>query len=225
MARIERHRAERGSQKWLQVLINQRPELINDELRGRIRLKGGERIEWRSPLESDKYSEYSDGAYLDRLDITLKKKPLDAFWPNRGLVWDALGRTDRGDLLLVEAKAHIGEMVSFGTGAEESSLDLIQKSLSETKSFIESTSEADWTSTFYRYTNRLAHLYFFRKLNELPAYLIFLYFINAEDMNGPRTQEKWEKEIKDLKAILGLGNHKLSPYVLDVFVDVEKLRK
>ena len=57
----------------------------------------------------------------------------------------------------------------------------------------------------------------------LPAYLVFLYFVNAADVAGPKSREEWEGAIKLLHNFLGLNRHKLSPYVVDVFIDVGEL--
>lgn len=223
MPRIEQQPAKKGSQKWLQKLVNYRPELLSRELAPVIGLAPGNQIFWRSPLENDSYSEYSDSAFLERLDIKLPKKSLEMFWPKRGPVWDGLGHTSGGDLILLEAKAHIGEMVSPPTAAGETSLPKIRKSLDDTKIFLGSNSLHDWASTFYQYTNRLAHLYLLRELNGLPANLVFLYFVNAADVAGPKTREEWEGAIKLLHNFLGINRHKLSPYVIDVYIDVGKL--
>ena len=47
---------------------------------------------------------------VDDLDaLTLPQRSLSSFWPRRGPQWDGLARTGRGDLLLVEAKAHVAD--------------------------------------------------------------------------------------------------------------------
>jgi hypothetical protein len=98
------------------------------------------------------------------------------------------------------------------------------ESLDATKRFLGSHSGADWTTCFYQYTNRLAHLYLLRELNGLPAYLLFLYFINDTEMNGPHSQSEWEGAIKLLEAFLGIRQqHGLSKYVFHVFLDVAEL--
>jgi len=223
MPRIEQQLAKKGSQKWLQQLVNDRPDLLVRELTPALRLALGDRILWLSPIESDVYSEYSDSAFLELLDINLQKNSLEMFWPKRGPVWDGLGHTGAGDFILLEAKAHIGEMVSPPTAAGHTSLPKIRKSLDDTKKFLGSKSLHDWASTFYQYTNRLAHLYLLRELNGLPAYLVFLYFVNAADVAGPKTREEWEGAIKLLHNFLGINRHKLSAYVIDVYIDVGEL--
>ena len=124
---------------------------------------------------------------------------------------------------MLEAKSHISELLSPKTGAGETSLRKIKKSLDETKTFLHSNSEHDWTSTFYQYTNRLAHLYLLRVLNEVPAYLVFVYFMNDKDMNGPRSIDEWSGAIALLHSFLGIGRHKLSKYIADIFIDVQML--
>ena len=216
--------AAKGSKKWLQILVNERTDLINTLLATSLQCVA-ESIRWRSPLKDDDYAEYSDQEFVDRLGVSLKQVPLKAFWPRNGPHWDALANTDRREVILVEAKAHIPELVSDPTAAGESSLPKILDSLSATKQFIGSHSQADWSTCFYQYTNRLAHLYLLRKLNKLPAYLLFVYFLNDKEMGGPTTKLEWEAAIALLEEFLGIRErHSLSAYVVRAFVDVELLK-
>jgi len=95
--------------------------------------------------------------------------------------------------------------------------------LDETKTFLHSNSEHDWASTFYQYTNRLAHLYLLRELNDVSAYLIFVYFLNDEDMHDPKSIDEWHGAIKLLHSFLGVGRHRLSEFTADIFIDVRML--
>ena len=82
---------------------------------------------WNGNLLFEKNSEYRDEAYLSQLDITERiEYPLRSFWPQRGPQWDALGRSGRDSVLLVEAKANIPEMKSGGSGAKTESLTQIR---------------------------------------------------------------------------------------------------
>ena len=66
----------------------------------------------------------------------------------------------------MEAKAHIAEMVTAPTQARgESALQQIQESLRRVKAFVNSKAPVDWSTNFYQYSNRLAHLYFLREMN------------------------------------------------------------
>jgi len=88
---------------------------------------------------------------------------------------------------------------------------------------LHSTTEHDWTSTFYQYTNRLAHLYLLRALNEVPAYLVFVYFVNDKEMNGPQSIDEWHGALSPLTSYLGIGSHRLKKYIADIFIDVGML--
>lgn len=223
MPRISQGPGVKGSQKWIQKLVNEKPDLLNSPIRTQLDLPDTEKITWLSPIADDDYAEYQDEAFLDLLGIKLPKVSLSDFWPSRGPVWDGLGKSETEKVFLVEAKSHISEVLSPKTGARVTSLRKIKKSLDETKTFLHSNSEHDWASTFYQYTNRLAHLYLLRELNDVSAYLIFVYFLNDEDMNGPKSIDEWHGAIKLLHSFLGVGRHRLSEFTADIFIDVRML--
>jgi hypothetical protein len=81
--RREQGPASRGSQKWLQVLINRHPHLLNQKL-GREIGVSPEEIRWLSPVEEDGYAEYQDGEFIEKLGVALNSLPLHSFWPARG---------------------------------------------------------------------------------------------------------------------------------------------
>jgi hypothetical protein len=169
--------AAKGSQRWLQVAVNRLPSTIYDALRVAAKLPPSTRIEWVSPLASESFAEYSDGDVATRLGIELKKRPLEDFWPQRGPRWDGLARASTGDVFLVEAKAHVAEMVSGPCRASRASRQKIAESLRAVQREIAPNSEKiDWTGTFYQYANRLAHLHLLRRQNGVPAHLVYVYF-------------------------------------------------
>jgi len=214
--------AQKGSQKWIQKLVNERPELLSSRIARELKLPDDDHVLWLSPLKSEGYAEYFDQASLDKLGVKLEKRPLRGFWPENGPHWDGLGKTVESEkLLLVEAKSHISELVSSARAGDDS-LQKVRKSLDETKRFLNSNSNADWTVGFYQFVNRLAHLYLLRQ-NDLPAYLVFVYFLNDSEMSGPTTVDEWRGALNLLHAHLGLGRHKLRNYILDVFIDVSRI--
>ena len=82
----------------------------------------------------------------------------------------------------------------------------------------------DWSGKLYQYANRIAHLYLLRELNRIPAYLLFIYFIGDRDVDGPQTTEEWKAAIEEAERALGLPTrHRLSDYVVDIFVHVDEL--
>ena len=223
MPRIQQGPGVKGSQKWIQKLVNEKPDLFNSFIRIQLNLPETDTITWLSPIADDDYAEYQDEAFLDLLGIKLPKVSLSDFWPSRGPVWDGLGKSETEKVFLVEAKSHISEVLSPKTGARVTSLRKIKKSLDETKTFLHSNAEHDWASTFYQYTNRLAHLYLLRELNDVSAYLIFVYFLNDEDMNGPKSIDEWIDAISLLRSYLGVGRHRLDKYVAEIFIDIDEI--
>ena len=142
----------------------------------------------------------------------------------RGPQWDALARVGSCGALLVEAKANIPEIVSPGSGAEGERRVLLEKSLSELKSFLHVDPGIPWSGKFYQYANRLAHLYFLREVNRQDAYLAFVYFTGDSDVEGPATVAEWKAALTVAKCALGIPKrHRLSKYMADVFVDVSEM--
>jgi len=186
MARFPQTQAEKGSQKWIQKLVNDKPEILNSQIWSTLNFSEKENIQWLSPQKNDDYAEYRDQAFLKLLNVKLKKLPLDEFWPKGGPQWDALGRSTSGKLFLVEAKSHIRELISTLHAKNKNSVKRILKSLREVKNYLGSNMDFDWSKGFYQYTNRLAHFYLLRK-NGLNAYLVFVYFINDLQVKGPTT--------------------------------------
>ena len=179
-----------------------------------------------SPLASESFAEYSDGDVVTRLGIELKKRPLEDFWPQRGPRWDGLARASTGDVFLIEAKAHVAEMVSGPCRASPASHQKIAESLRAMQREIAPNSERiDWTGTFYQYANRLAHLHLLRRQNGVPAHLVYVYFLNATDVGGPSRREEYEGATKVIEHYLGIRRTRLSPFVHKLYVDVAGLEK
>lgn len=223
MARFPQPEANRGSQKWIQKLVNEKESLFNSHVGRSLRLSDGENIDWLSPLKSDEYAEYRDQAFLDKLKIRLEKTRLEQFWPARGPQWDALGKTSLGKVLLVEAKSHISELISSLQAESTESKTRIRRSLEVTKHALNCHANVDWSQRFYQYTNRLAHLYLLRE-NDVPAYLVFVYFLNDAEMKGPSTVLEWEGAEQLLHSYLGLGRNMLWKFITEVYIDVRELQ-
>jgi hypothetical protein len=223
MSRLRQKPADKGSQKWLQLLVNRAPHLLHPALAGPLNFSATDKIVWVSPRTDDDYAEYRDEAFLSKVGAQVDRAPLSGFWPARGPQWDALGRTSRGEPLLVEAKAHIPELLSNGCQAAGRSLSVIRASVERVKRAVGSRAERDWCTDYYQYTNRLAHLYFLRILNRVPAYLVFLYFLNDATTGGPRTAEEWAGALRLVHAQLGIDDRRLEKTfgstVIEIFID------
>ena len=224
MSRYPQDSNSHGSLKDLQIAINAKKKYLNAEISKVIGKQMN--IDWRSPLQSDDYTEYRDEDFLRNLGILNRTRyPLTNFWPDNGPQWDALGVSD-DEVILVEAKANIPEMVSPGTSAEDSqSIKKIRNSLDEVKKYLSVSNSIDWTGTFYQYVNRIAHLYYLREKNNIKAHLFFIYFINDVTVQGPKTKDEWLGAIQTMECYLGLAKkHKLRKYIHDIFIDVNALR-
>ena len=139
--------ASAGSQRWLQVAINRKPQLLLGALQRSGAIAPRTSVTWFSPLEDENFQEYRDGHALEKTGIAKAnlKKPLEEFWPARGPVWDALGITSEGHPLFVEAKAHIPEAATHATRASPTSLVLIERSLVEARQFYAPRATATWS--------------------------------------------------------------------------------
>src|SRR5690554_1456973 len=157
MARIKQSSNKCGSLKAIQVLINKNQDFINKLIKSKFNELTKEDIIWTSPLENDEFAEYQGNDFIKKVGLNPNEIELERFWPTKGPQWDALAHTNEGSIILVEAKANIPEIVSSETGAGEISKELINKSLYETKNFLNIENNIDWSGKFYQYTNRLAH--------------------------------------------------------------------
>ena len=212
--RVEQPFGSRGSLKWLQRAIANRPDLL--------RPRGLPEIVWRSPLAEDSFAEYRDAAFLDRLGLGRLTLGLAAFWPRRGPQWDALGTTVAGPVL-VEAKAHLREFFSPGTQARGASQERITAAFAAVRADLGVPADTDWCRQFYQYTNRLAHLWWLRQ-HGVAAELLFVSFIGDGDMDGPRHAETWQAAFDTADYALGLPRrHALSQHVHHVMPDVSLL--
>lgn len=215
--------ARAGSQKWLQISVNRKREILLDALRESRAVDEQTQVTWHSPLEEESFREYRDNAALKKAGIDKLREPLHEFWPLRGPVWDAIGITSKKGSLFVEAKAHIPEAASPATKASPESKRLIDQSLANARSFYAPKATAAWSSVFYQYANRLAYQYFLKERNQLQSTLVFLYFLNDNQMHGPTSKEEWKGAVSLIHAVLGIPKDLSSHGVFDAFLDTKLL--
>lgn len=221
MSRFVQPEGTRGSLKWIQRAVNDRPDILARDLLPKLRHATS--INWRSPLRDDEFAEYRDSAFLERIDLGQWSEALAEFWPQPGPQWDALGVSDRGDILLVEAKAHLAEICSPASKASVTSLTRIKTVLSETAVALDATPRADWAVVFYQLANRLAHLHFLRSRG-VPAWLVLVSFIGDTDIKGPQTAAEWEAAYLVVLHVMGIpANAALMKHVAHVFPHVTDL--
>jgi hypothetical protein len=116
------------------------------------------------------------------------------------------------------------EAASPATRATPTSKALIEQSLARARRFYAPKAKAVWSGLFYQYANRLAHHYFVTRINGVPSILAFLYFVNADDMLGPMSEEEWHGAVRLIHAVLGVPADLKSRGVFDAFLDTRLLQ-
>ena len=168
-------------------------------------------------------AEYLDASFLDRLGIGELTPALANFWPARGPQWNALGRTNNGDLLIVEAKAHIDEMLSPDTQASGGSRGQIEAALKSCTDALDAIPKVARIETLYQLANCIAHLWFLLAANK-PARLVLVNFLNDDEMDGPVSPREWDAAYQVALHVLGLKrNHALARYLVHLHSDVRHL--
>ncbi len=211
----------RGSLKWIQRLVGSQSELLSEAIRPVVSTDPHWTVEWVSPREADNFAEYRDAAFLRCIRRPEFLSQLKHFWPIGGPRWDALGVGSLGEVILVEAKAHFGEL-SSSCAAGPKSLEMIRRALDAAKIPFGAAPESDWLTGYYQYANRLAHLAFLRSQGA-EAYLVFLYFCGDRDMKGPESVDQWKEALKTVYHHLGVAGDLEALGVINVFIPVSQL--
>lgn len=180
-------------------------------------------LDWNSaPSESD--AEWKGIGFLPE---DVRSRVGDAWakwWPQRGNAhnWDAVGMLDRREWLLVEAKAHLGEVATSCAAVDGDGRDTIVRACEQTKAAL-GVEGADWLTGYYQMANRLAFLHFMQT-HGLPARLLFVYFTGDQRSGGvvaPRSEAEWMPTLQAQDSHLGLpAKHGLSDRVHKVFLPV-----
>jgi hypothetical protein len=147
-------------------------------------------------------------------------------WPHgRGIqTWDAVARVSvagQPEWLLVEAKAHVGELATT-CKAGERGLERIRAALRETKRALGVPDDRNWLTGCYQYCNRVAALQFLTK-HDVPARLLFIYFLGDSLPGGVCATEEdgWRTALDRQAAQVGLpSGHPLTDRIHTLFLPV-----
>jgi hypothetical protein len=222
-----------GSQHQLRRWIIERPDDVSRDLLDRneqLRVWAS-RIEWLSP-HRDSQAELRDQAWTE-IGLTAHSPQQADWWPSGGPVWDAIARVHGADGgvggIFVEAKGRPGELTAGGMEAtSDKSIAKIKSAFADVQADLGVPPSDEWLRACYQPANRLALLWYARKLCQPPApvWLVSLYFLGEHyplatrtDI-GPQTQESWEPNIETLHERMGLPNapHELSPWWIESFL-------
>jgi hypothetical protein len=212
-----------GSEWQLRTYLDSDPATLNESVHAAT---GGHVEEW---LRRDA-REWKGLDFLPSDSSARQAWP--KFWPQSGNVqnWDAVGRLrvkQESRWLLVEAKAHLGEIETRCVARNSESRRMISSALESTKAAIGVPRSADWLSTYYQYANRLAVLHFL-DVHGVAAHLLFVYFLGDRNpgANCPERPEDWETALKTMYAHLGLsGTSTVEARTHSVFLPAKVLAK
>jgi hypothetical protein len=216
-----------GSEWHLLRYLGYHRQALNEALEG---LTGVTDTEWLDiPFNSQKKFLDDEWKGLDFLpDDIPAKSEWKNFWPQTGNIqnWDAVGtlqKVSAREFLLVEAKAHLGEIKSQCKAKEIGGKSLIVRALDEAKLAFGVSLEKDWLQPYYQYCNRLTALYFLTK-HGIGARLLFIYFLKdiRQDMAiCPKTEAEWQTELGKMYDHIGpLKNEELTSRIHHLFLPV-----
>lgn len=204
-----------GSEWHLLRYLGYHRHFLNEQI---LPKTGGERLEWldfgfskrNDPLQRDR--EWTGIEFIDDQDVGRQWRD---FWPSSGSAqnYDAIGKVyqdGKPAWLLVEAKAHLGEVESTCRAKSPRSREKIGVALRKAQdSFCTSHPPIDhWLKPYYQVANRLACLHFLLQECQpsIPAHLLFLYFVGdlRADADCPQSAGEWEGVIERIANRLAL---------------------
>jgi hypothetical protein len=152
-------------------------------------------ISWKSPLKEDSCKEYRNEFLMLVDEWKGKRDHLEKHWPKMGPQWDGLavveGKNGQKGLLICEAKAHVKEMESSIKAKDSSSIVLINKTIDDVKTSINSKAQTEiWLDHYYQLANRLSFLYLLNKELKIPTWLVLVNFINDPN-HIPTSLSEW----------------------------------
>jgi hypothetical protein len=204
--------------------------------RGKYQLKPAEKFSLpdREPLAIDFLSQpVMATAFGANAKSALKEWP--KYWPVGGgtMNWDAIGlaqRTGIPEVLLVEAKGHIGELSGGpSTAKDPKSIKLITAALDKTANKLSATKQVWIKSDYYQFANRLAVLRYLQDhdINATVLHILFCGDLNdglRKDDVCPKDAAGWKAALDEMHAALGVTEPTLhTAGVCAVAVDVVSL--
>lgn len=222
-----------GSEYQLLRYLGHHRNELNRNIRDNTRLKG-ELIWLDFPKDESRLS--LDGEYIgleflrdyiSQLKFENLKSSWKTYWSSKGTLpnWDGIILNNE-EWIIVEAKAHLGEIESK---TESASNQNIQNAFRRTQERF-NISNNNWFGKYYQLANRLAFINFLLD-NGISASLLYVYFINGYEKcklyEGKKItienkcikeQIEWENAIKDEYKELGV-NDNMEQYISKIFID------
>lgn len=151
-------------------------------------------------------------------------------WPQSGntMNWDLVGFTIKDEVktwILIEAKAHIGELYQACGAISADSIKKIERALDTAASNngIKILVNKSWTKKYYQLANRI-YILDLLKRSHINAKLINIYFVGdkiSTNRNSPQSERSWQPEIDKMKKYLNIEEkHEIN--VLDLYLEIDK---
>ncbi len=218
-----------GSECHMLRYLGRHRSVLDDRVRGVV---GCDELRWLD-FPFDKLKAKWPDAEWKGIDFIPDNSALKAkwrkFWPQTGNVqnWDAVAEIKFGkkrEWLLIEAKAHLGEIRSSCGAKEHGGLPLIRRALSRTKADLGVDEKCNWLRPYYQCCNRVAVLNFLLK-NNVPSRSLFIYFIGDHGSSRricPKKKSEWTTELKVMEAHIGIPkDHAITTRIHKLFLNVK----
>ena len=138
-----------------------------------------------------------------------------------------MGWTDaesQQELLLVEAKAHVDELMSWCKATNPSSAELIARSFEETKKALGVSGSRDWFGPYYQYCNRIAATWFLHQRG-VKTHLLSIYFVGdtpSSRRHCPQAEEEWREPLTRQAGHVGLPlGHSLTDWMHTLILNTD----
>jgi hypothetical protein len=150
-------------------------------------------------------------------------------WPKRGntLNWDAVGGVRVGgadEWLLVEAKAHLGEIESSCGAKQHGGLAQIEAAINRTQNELGIVPRRDWLQGHYQFCNRVVALNHLLA-HGVPAHLVFVDFCgDTHFADRAMAPQDWQPSLRALEQHVGRPfPPRVESRLHDVFLNVNPM--
>lgn len=151
-------------------------------------------------------------------------------WPQSGnsMNWDLVGFTTENETktwILIEAKAHIGELDQACGAISAESIKKIERVLDTAASNngIQILVDNLWTKKYYQLANRIYVLDLLKR-SLINAKLINIYFVGdkiSTNRKSPQNEQSWQPEVDKMKRYLNIEEQSAID-VLDLYLNIHK---
>jgi hypothetical protein len=233
--------AMKGSKRHVCWYVNEAPDLLNAALFSAspsLVAAASAEPKWVSPLAGDAYEEFWNERFLQRLNLLDDHlESFREFWPFKPWVngkvsprgtphWDALAQVplggDRWGAVMVEAKAHRGELVKPNdrSKADARSLDRIRESFAKVRDYYGvAKTIPPWESRYYQFCNRLAHLWWMNERAKVTTWLVWMLIVDDPVWRDRMTAPQWYDAFQTIKSEVGLpAQHRLTDRINVVYL-------